>query len=695
MGEDGQDAGVDAAGSGSGNVPSEPTPEPTPPPALAAKAKPSDWPEGRAELVSSSVRTFTVVTLGMASLALGLGQLAFPRGPEAFLARNAASLVQRLVLLGSAWLLGVAVAAGLLALAARSPNAEAARRSAREFFAPLTLTAFLPILFVRAAWDGREIAYLGYALVLGISLERLLRPAIVQVASAPSVQRLGTWLETAKAKTSIRWGCRLLLGAAVAYYFFRIGHLSNVSHRKFATASSDLAEYDNLFFNALHGHPFRSPAVAAYMDDWSNLQNHAELCLYILLPFYAISPGAHALLWIQSGLVAATAIPVYLLGAARLGRVAGLFLAVVFLCMPAVQQPNFFDFHFTCAAMFFVAWLIYCLDVLARRPEARWARVGMFVSLLSALTCREDIGIGIVVLGIFLIFSGKLVREGISVALLGGVYFVTMKFGIMPLFGTWWFDNMYEDLKSEGAGGFGSIVLTLLSNQAFVIKTLMTEPKVLYLLHMTAPVLGLWLRRPLLLMAVLPGFVATLLVTNRPPLFQSSFQYTYLWVAYVLGASILAIVPRIKWATLVPLVIVALSMDVQRGLLLGGERIMGGFGMKSFDITEADEKRSEQFREIAKLIPKDASLSVTEAEGPHLSARLVMFSLKYSLGHDPEYLLIANPGIRGEVVHIKQALESGKYGVIASKGPYTLVKRGAPTTKNGALLRRVNGRARH
>jgi uncharacterized membrane protein len=222
----------------------------------------------------------------------------------------------------------------------------------------------------------------------------------------------------------------------------------------------------------------------------------------------------------------------------------------------------------------------------------------------------------------------------------------------------------------------------------------MNEPKALYLLHMTAPVLGLWLRRPILFMAILPGFVATLLVTNRPPLFQASFQYTYLWVAYVIGASILAIKYRTKAATILALLVVAFSLDVQRGLLLGGERIMGGFGTKTFEISEGEQKRMEQFRAITRELPKNASVAVTEAEGPHLSARTVMFSLKYSLGHDPEYLLVANPGIRGEAVHVREALESGKYGVIATKGPYTLVKRGAPTKKNAALLRRVGGRSR-
>ena len=33
------------------------------------------------------------------------------------------------------------------------------------------------------------------------------------------------------------------------------------NHLRIATTSSDLAQFDDLFFNALHGHPFRSPAI--------------------------------------------------------------------------------------------------------------------------------------------------------------------------------------------------------------------------------------------------------------------------------------------------------------------------------------------------------------------------------------------------------------------------------------------------
>lgn len=651
-------------------------------------------PGTRQRALSSGFQTLIVVTLGMASLCLGLGQVVLPGGPRAFLTKNELLLPSRLLLLGSSWLAAVLVAVGVLVLAHKSRDPAAARRDAVRFFAPFSVCALWPLLFVRQAWEGREFAHLVYVFALGLATERLLRPLSRVLARAPSVGKLRSYLERPLSSRIVAWLCRAAVFGLVAYYFVRIGQLANVSHYRMQTQSSDLAEYDNLFFNALHGHPFRAPGVAAQMENWSNLANHAELSLYLLLPFYALSPGAHALLWIQTGLVALTAVPLYLIAARRLGRPAGVVIALAFLCMPAVQQPNFYDFHFTPAAMFFVAWLLFFLQTLDKQPGARWARVLMYVSTLCALSAREDIGIGIVVLGVFLVLGRRLVREGFSLIGIGGLYFVSMKFLIMPRFGSWWFDAMYEQLKTEGVKGFGSIVVTLLSNQAFVIGKLMTEPKALYLLHMTAPVLGLWLRRPLLLMAVLPGFVATLLVTDRPPLFQASFQYTYLWLAYVVGASILAIRRTRKWSTLLPIVLVALSLDVQKGLLLGGDRILGGFGTKTFEISEGDRKRHEQLAEIMKLVPRHASLAVTEAEGPHVSTRLVMFSLKYSLGHSPDYLLVGHSGIRGEQHHIREALESGQYGVIATKGPYTLVKRGAPTKKNGPLLRRVGGRAR-
>lgn len=626
---------------------------------------------------------FLVTLFAVASLLVGVGQLVlwFPDFGVT-LGSNQFGLRERLPLIAGAWAGGLIVSLLSVHLARKTPNPDAAARTLTRWFAPCLVTAFLPLLFMRKVWDNHEIAYLAYVTAVGASLERLIRNSITTGPREASSDNKRAGFATAD------WIGLAVVLCLSSYYIARIGPLTVIAHERMLTSSSDLAEYDNLFWNALHGHPFRSPAIAAHLKDWSSLQGHAEFCLYLLLPFYAIAPGATALLWIQTVLVGCTAVPVYLLARRRLGALAGVAFAIALVAMPAVQQPNFYDFHFTAAAMFFVAWLLNFLDALMRSPTKRSLRIGVYVAMACALSCREDVSLGIISLGAFLMIRNILFRDGAWLTGIGLVYFFGVKFGLMPLFGTWWFDDQYKDLKAPGARGFGSVILTLLSHQAFVVQKLLVEPKFLYFLHMIAPVFALWLRKPILWMAVLPAFVSTLLVTNRPPLFQASFQYTYLWVAYVVGAAILAVNRREARAVVVPLILLALSLDYQKGVLLGGEKILGGFSTKTFELTKSEAKRIEDLRKLIALIPKDASVAVTESEGPHVSSRLVIFSLKYSFGKDPDYLLLSHLS-RAEADHIRPALEAKEYGVIKTQGQFTLAQRGADPSKNDALLRRA------
>lgn len=637
--------------------------------------------------LSGRVRLLLTAVLAGASTFLALSSFITGEKLSDVLTHNNIPIGVRLLTIGAAWLCGLVLGGFCLWGDIRSGSGSKFRLKALGALAPWTLSAFVPLLYCREAWEKREFAHLVFVLSFGLALERTL------VGFLRSSD-LGTRLSRGIFAADSRWVRGVTLAATISvalFYFCRIGPLTIISHEKMATMSSDLAEYDNLFFNALHGHPFRSPAIAAMLKDFSSLQGHAEFCLYLLLPFYAISPGAHALLWIQTALVAFAAVPQYLLARARLHPIAALAFPAVHLTMPSVQQPNFYDFHFTAAATFFLSWFLYFVHA-TYRTGTRGNRAGMYIFMACALSCREDVAIGVTVLGLFLLLRGVLIRDGIRIFLAGAIYFVSVKFVIMPLFGTWWFDNQYADLQARGAKGFGAVVLTLLSNQAYVLKTLMVEAKALYLLHMTAPVLALWLRRPILLLAIVPGFVSTLLVTNRPPLFQTSFQYTYLWVPYVIAASILAVRQRFAFAAAVPLLLVGLSLDNQRGLLLSGTSIVGGFGTKTFEVSESEKRRYRDLQEIIAMIPPDASVAATEAEGPHVSARLVLFSLKFSLGHDPDYLLVGHAGHREEVKNIKKALDSGKYGVIATKGHFILAKRGADPSKNHELARRVRNR---
>ncbi len=641
--------------------------------------------------------TWLGLLLSGSGFGLFLGQSALSPTLRRFADDNAVDHDARLGMLGFAvlgGLLACGVAAGW-ALRERAPDIVAARLTrALHLLAPLGLCALLPGLFSRPAWKGRElwlfIAVLGFALLL----ERLLRVAFLAL---PGFDRPGALSPASWAKPA-RFVAPAVLALLVGYYCIYIGQLTVVSHHKLATNSSDLAEFDNLFFNALRGYLFRLLAIEGELRDWSALKVHAEFGLYALLPFYALKPGPETLLRIQAALVGLSAVPLYLLARRRIGDVGALVAAFAFLQMPAVQRPNFYDFHFTPLGMFFVAWHFVCLDAYAARPGSRWARGLVLGSFVLALLSREDVSLGLAVLGLFLVLQGRLRHEGVLMLASSVVYFVVVKFWLMPRFGTMWFDNIYEDLKAPRGEGFTAIILTLLTNPVFTLRALLTEPKLLYALHMIVPWLALWLRRPLFWLAVLPGFVSTLLVTNRSPMFQSSFQYTYLWVPYVGAASVLMLGTLAQQsrarlaAALVGLTFCAAALGVHGGILFGQDRILGGFGDKTFKMTQAERQRLAQLRAVVALIPPDASVAATEAEGPHVSTRLVMYSLKFTLGEDPDYLLLGHVNAGSERDHLLAALDSGSYGLVAERGPFLLAKRGADGARNNVLRERATRR---
>ena len=49
------------------------------------------------------------------------------------------------------------------------------------------------------------------------------------------------------------------------------------------------------------------------------------------------------------------------------------------------------------------------------------------------------------------------------------IYFILMRFIIMPSFGGWGFQAAYKDLLPSGAPSFGGIIATLISNPMFTL----------------------------------------------------------------------------------------------------------------------------------------------------------------------------------------------------------------------------------
>ncbi|HVU49813.1 MAG TPA: DUF2079 domain-containing protein [Polyangia bacterium] len=577
------------------------------------------------------------------------------------------------------WLAAGAVAGKLAALslylwrrATRPPFARAAGvlRAAR-LLSPLALPALARPLLVATEWEA--LARASAIAAVTLLAQRCVQAAAAEVAAervalARLLARLFRWPSSTAAGRRrvvyIETGVVLL---GVAFYAVWMSWATILQHREFATFAYDLGNYDNMFYNLMHGRPFRTLSVLPTGGTWSMLSNHAELTMFVLMPFYALRPGSETLLIMQATSLALGAIPLYRFAARRLPRPAAMLLALAYLAYAPMHEANFYDIHFQ---PFAVPLVLLALDALdAEKPLV------FGISFVLAMGCREDVPIGFIVLGVYLLLVGKRTRMALAMTVLAACYFVVIKVVVMPRFGAWWFNEFYKELYPAGENTYGGIVKTLLSNPTYVFKTLVNTEKIVLLLLVLTPLAFLPLRRGLLWMSLLPAIPFTILTTAYWPTVQISFQYILFFVPFLFTASALVLahlrnsprgVPRL-WGALGAIAFATfLTTRVWGALPPGpGDKFKGGFrDIPSFRPVTALEKQKE--RDIAELIakiPKKASISVSEVEHPHVSNRMDVMTLRVSYA-GADYILYAEDsgGFGADIA--RKALASGEYEIV-------------------------------
>ena len=575
------------------------------------------------------------------------------------------------------WLVAGALAGAVAALALylrrrdrRAPFARAAGvlRTAR-LLSPLALPALARPLLLATEWEA--LARASAVAALTLLAQRCFQAAASEVAAgrvsfARLLGRLFRWpssTATGRRRTVFVETAVVLLG--VAFYAVWMSYGTILQHREFQTFAYDLGNYDNMFYNLMHGRPFRTLSVLPEGKTWSMLSNHAELTMFVLVPFYALRPGSETLLIMQATSLALGAIPLYRFAARRLPRPAAMLLALAYLAYAPMHEANFYDIHFQ---PFAVPLVLLALDALdAERP------IVFGISFVLAMGCREDVPIGFIVLGVYLLLVGKRTRMALAMTVLAACYFVLIKVVVMPRFGSWWFNEFYKELYPAGENTYGGIVKTLLSNPVYVFRTLVNTEKMVLVLLVLTPLAFLPLRRGLLWMSLLPAVPFTILTTQYWPTVQISFQYILFFVPFLFTASALVLahlrssprgVPRL-WGALGAIAFATFLTTRVWGAMPPGDKFKGGFrDIPSFRPVNAVEK--QKGRDIAELIakiPKNASISVSEVEHPHVSNRMDVMTLRVSYT-GADYILYAEDsgGFGADIA--RKALAAGEYELV-------------------------------
>ncbi|MDB4983511.1 MAG: hypothetical protein JWM82_4263, partial [Myxococcales bacterium] len=299
---------------------------------------------------------------------------------------------------------------------------------------------------------------------------------------------------------------------------------------------------------------------------------------------------------------------------------------------------------------------------------------GLFFAL--ALGCREDVSIGFAVCGVFLLLSGTRTRAALVMTAVSLVYFVVIKFAVMPHFGNWWFSDLYRDLYPGGENTYGGVVKTLITNPLYVWKTLITTDKIVLVLLVIAPLGFMPLRRGLLWMSLLPAVPFTVLTTGYWPTVQISFQYTLLYVPFVFLATALGLAAlcrqpngRARLAGAIGGIAMATFLTTRVwGAMPPGDKFRGGFrdipGLRA--VNDAEKQKARDIAELIAKIPPEAAIAASEMEHPHISTRLAPLALR--IGYDgADYILYSLDSGGGGAENAARALASGQYEIAAER----------------------------
>ncbi len=560
---------------------------------------------------------------------------------------------------------------------------------------PLCLAAPVPFLFHWELWKGHDLTFLAMLALLGVALQGLLRqaldskPVLAGVRWLPSVDSEAQWWPQNPPLQRSWLPFLVVVGGTIAYaiYFSKI---TIDAHYRLETAAMDLGVWNNLHWNAVHGGAlFKTSPLGGPTSTHSG--HHQTYFAYVIALVYYFAQGPETLLVVQSVLLGAGAIPLYLLARHRVGPWTGVALAAAYLLYPALHGPNLYEFHFLALAPFFLMMTLYCVDT-------RRTAMAVVFGLLT-LSLREDVSALFAVLGLFVLLERRHPLAGVVMMLAGSACFVALKLIVMPRYtgGASTFLDTFEGLLPAGETSFTGVIKTIVGNPVFAFNSVLTHDKLVYLLQILGPLALLVWRRPLGFVLSIPGFLFTILSTGYKPLIEIYFQYASYWTGFMFIAVVAnlgwmrqqerehRLPAAARWAWVVAVLVTSVIGSHQYGAVLQGENMRGGFRRFTYGISHEDHERHRRLYELIAMVPADAKICSSERIVPHVSNRRDSYTLRTGI-YDAEYLLLWMPPSGLERHHFEAAFRHGTFGVIAKRGEFVLAKRGADPSNNAASI---------
>jgi uncharacterized membrane protein len=486
----------------------------------------------------------------------------------------------------------------------------------------------------------------------------------------------------ASTETNARWRkvAPWLLGACALVYVVLMTRLAFINHWTFTTNRADLGFYMSVFRHSSLG----SPLACTLCVGGTHSSGHFDPILVLLSPLYLLYPYSETLLLLQTIWLASSVIPVYLLvlRATESPRVA-LGIAASFLVYPALHGVNLFDFHSLALIIPLFLWLAYCF--VTERWKGYWA---LFVLLL---TCREDVSLVLVCVGVTILFSGKAKSGRIALVtmLTSAAYFVLVKKVFMtssdPLNTGGGADShayYFSGLIPKGTSTAG-LLGTVLTDPFLIISKVFDEPKVEYVLALLGPLMFLpMLGRGRLCL----GYGAFLTLVATKPIASVNYHYSSLLIPFLFalcadamgrihrGHFLLGDIGRRLCGPLtVGILATTLLASWKFGGLVYNHSFKAGLRAQARELKPELLPRVQWLHAIARRLPRNAVIASTTPVVPHLGR----LKNVYLIGQapSPEYVIYGAGDKDARVRRfIEKAIETGHLVKVDALGTFALYR---------------------
>lgn len=425
----------------------------------------------------------------------------------------------------------------------------------------------------------------------------------------------------------------LLIGLAILMY----STLSIVRHQNFGSFTMDLGGYDQAVWNFSQ---FNLPLTSVYADKISNgevditqynsdsikqffpnmLSDHFEPIMAIVSPIYWIWDDVGALLIVQAIIVCLGAWPIYMIAKKKLKSVAlGLCFAVSYLFFIGVQVAIEFDWHPLVMVPTLLAFMFYFLE------EKRYR--ALYITTFLALFSKEVVSLYVFFFGLYAYIVKKERKTGIILMLSGIAWFVLIINFLIPVV----FHRTYGHISaySNLGNGAGQILLTIIQNPFYVLNTLFSpSSKISSWFGIFGSMGFLSFLSPATLIAAVPMIGEKFLTTSKESLWVMWWHYT-ITITPVLVISAIYGVNNLKkifktnfdWVRFGTIIVVLSTFTVS--FFFYKDQPFKAPLYKLFSASFYDPNRADidDFYELAKLIPDEASVATQDTLLPHLAHR--------------------------------------------------------------------------